>query len=92
MLVSRPSRQKLSTRIVVVKVQHEGDSRLLGFLVEKMTGTLSLEKQDFKDSGVDNPDTPYLKGVVIDSAGMLQEMSLKDVLSPDACERLFSLA
>ena len=90
LLIGRPCKQRLSSRIVVADVRHGGNVRRLGFMVEKMTGTVKFENDAFLSSGVVNPGTPYLHEVVIDDAGMAQDIRLEEVLDNTAYELLFS--
>ena len=79
MALGQPSRESLSTRIVVVR--YEGE-RLLGLLAEKAVDTARYEEADFRDPGVDGE--PYLGRVITDpQGGITQRVELARLLTPE---------
>ncbi|MEI8233402.1 MAG: chemotaxis protein CheW [Verrucomicrobiota bacterium] len=77
--LGQPSRESLSTRIVVVR--YEGEC-LLGLLAEKAVDTARYEEADFHDPGVSAE--PYLGPVVTDpQGGIIQRVELARLLTPE---------
>ena len=89
-LLSRPAHPALSTRLVLVRhPDGSGGERLLGFIVEKATGTIQLDPTDFSDSGVANDGTPCLGPVVVDPKGLIQWIEPQKLLSESVRDALF---
>jgi len=81
---------RLSSRIVVVKLAVPGQEvRNIGLLLEKATEILKLDETEFTESGLENPQAPYLGRVTMDGQGMLQLISLENILSIMDIELLF---
>lgn len=85
LLLGRPAKTSMSTRIVIVTYPDENGSvtHLLGMIAEKATETVRRDPADFSETGVDNPETPYLGPVAADAGGLLQWIQA-DRLLPDA--------
>lgn len=85
LLLGRPAKTSMSTRIIIVYYPDEnGETKhLLGMIAEKATETVRRDPADFSETGVDNPETPYLGPVAADTGGLLQWIQA-DRLLPDA--------
>jgi len=77
---------RTSTRLVLVKYR----GQLLGLLLEQASDTLRCDPADFQPYGIDNCDAPYLGPVRQDEAGLLQWLSIDDLLSPAVYALLFA--
>jgi chemotaxis-related protein WspB len=78
----RPAERRLSTRVVIVHYPNgTGDTRLLGLIAEKATGTIRREPGDFVDSGVLNDRAPYLGSVATDTRGLVQRVDIARLLT-----------
>ena len=77
---------RTSTRLVLVNYR----GQLLGLLLEQASDTLRCDPADFQPYGVDNRDAPYLGPVRTDEAGLLQWLSVDDLLSPAVSALLFA--
>ena len=77
---------RTSTRLVLVNYR----GQLLGLLLEQASDTLRCDPADFQPYGVDNRDAPYLGPVRKDEAGLLQWLSVDDLLSPAVSALLFA--
>jgi chemotaxis-related protein WspB len=90
MLLARPARRILSTRIVLVR-QPDGKSgeRLLGLIVEKAIRTLRRDPAGFTDGGVTNDNAPCLGPVATDPQGVIQWIDPGKLLSDEVREVLF---
>jgi chemotaxis-related protein WspB len=86
--LGRPARQRLSTRIVVVRYPDGGD-HLLGLIAERASETLRREPSDFSDSGVTSEAAPYLGPVTRDGRGLVQRVEVERLLPAAVRERLF---
>src|SRR3954471_20480377 len=59
--LGRPAERRLSTRIVLVHHEDDdGERRLLGLIVERVTQTVRREETDFVPSGVTSEGAAYL--------------------------------
>ena len=86
MTFGSPAVARTSTRLVLVNYR----ARLLGLLLEQASDTLRCDPADFQPYGVDNRDAPYLGPVRKDEAGLLQWLSVDDLLSPAVSALLFA--
>ncbi len=76
------SKAYLSTRIMMVNYPRpDGTTRCIGLMAERVIETMDRDEADFKDSGLQSGDAPYLGGIILDKKGLIQRLSL---------ERLFS--
>ena len=77
---------RTSTRLVLVNYR----GQLLGLLLEQASNTLRCDPADFQPYGLDNRDAPYLGPVRKDEAGLLQWLSVDDLLSPAVSALIFA--
>jgi chemotaxis-related protein WspB len=93
LLIGRPATRRLSTRIVVV---HYGDgvesAELLGLIVERATRAEPHDAADFAHTGVASPQAPYLGGVTVHAAGMVQLIDVNRLLPASLRALLFRQA
>jgi len=90
MALGVPAREQLSTRIVLVDYPDgRGGTRLLGLLAEQVTETLRRNPEDFRDTGVDLPQAPWLGPVASDEGGLVQRVEVEQILLPEVRELLF---
>lgn len=75
------SQERLSTRIILVNCQDNGQSRLLGLVAEKTTETLRRTEADFTESGVTVEGARWLGPVTRDDRGMIQRVEVQALLS-----------
>ncbi|WP_211465177.1 chemotaxis protein CheW [Collimonas silvisoli] len=91
--LGRPAQRRLSTRIALVHYPAPGpDSRLLGLVLEKASETMRREPSEFRDSGLDHGDAPYLGPVTEDARGLIQLVRIQDLLPPAVRAQLFPTA
>lgn len=76
------------TRIIIVSGLARG---LLGLLAETVLDTFR-PGTEFGDSGLHNPATPYLDGVIFTEDGMIQRLNLADLLPATLRDTLFAPA
>ena len=85
-----PSRQRLSTRLVLVNYPLEsGGRRILGLIAEHATETVRLEPTDFLSVGVTVDEAPYLGPVAKDERGLIQWIEVKKLLPESVRGSLF---
>ena len=90
MMLGRPSRTRLSTRIVLVKYRDPAaNGHLLGLIAEHATETIRLDAADFVASGVSDGRAPYLGPVATDPRGIIQWIAVDALLSESVREVLF---
>jgi len=79
--LGRPAHDRLSTRLVLVHYPAPaGELRLLGLIVEKATEFLRSAADDWCDSGVATPGTPYLGPVLHHERGLIQQVRVSELL------------
>lgn len=87
------SRDKTSTRIVIVEYQGTADIYapvyLLGLILEQATDTLRCLPEDFHDYGIDHAESPYLGPVLQHTQGLIQRITINQLLPQDVHDRLF---
>ncbi len=90
LLLGRPSRRLLSTRLVLVHYPDENrQTRLLGLIAEDATETVRRPDTDFVASGVTIEDAPYLGPIATDARGIVQLVDVSTLLPPSVREVLF---
>ena len=88
LMTAQASRNRISSRIVLVDYHHENEAHhLLGLLIEKITETMRVPDQAFTHSGVTTHDTPFLGDIAIHNEIMIQIIDIKRVL-PEAVKTL----
>jgi chemotaxis-related protein WspB len=87
----QPSRERLTTRIIVIKhTDAQGSHQALGLIAECVTQTLRKEVKDFLGSGVSLPAAPYLGPLLMDGLGPIQWLHAEHLLSEPIRELLAS--
>ena len=86
-----PATSRTSTRLVLVhyRVDNVGARHTLGLILEQATDTLRCAITEFKEYGLDNRQAPYLGPVREDERGLLQWISVNDLLNDAVRELLF---
>ena len=86
MTFGQASVARTSTRLVLVSYR----GHVLGLMLEQASDTLRCDPAEFQPYGVDNHDAPYLGPVRKDHLGLLQWLSVDDLLSPAESALLFA--
>jgi chemotaxis-related protein WspB len=87
LMLGRPSRQRLHTRLIVVSYDDEGGAkRLLGLIAERVTKTLKRASDDFSASGL---ALPHVGAVATDEEGLSQRIEIGQLL-PASVRNLLS--
>ena len=87
----RPSRELLSTRLIVVRFDDPtGRPQLLGLIAEHATGIMRRAESDFVATGVKVGGTPYLGPVLMDSQGVIQLLHAQHLLTESMRELLLA--
>ena len=91
LILGRPARSRLSTRIVIVHYADNGGTvNLLGLIAEKATETLRRAPSDFQASGVVNGEAPYLGPITHDARGLIQWIEVNQLLPVPVRQLLFA--
>lgn len=91
LFLNRPSKKKLSSRIVFVNVNKPGiDEKIVGFLVEKATETIKVDEDSFISSGIHNKDLPFMGPVVSDNQGLITRILPDEIFNEIDNDLLFS--
>lgn len=86
-MLGRPARRRLHTRIILVHyTEDSGATHLLGLIVEKVTDTQQRQPTDFSPSGV---KVPHLGPVATDRHGLAQRIEVNQLLPASVRELLF---
>ena len=86
-MLHRPARPRLHTRIILVQYPNDGGAtQLLGLIAEKVTNTVRRESTDFSTSGV---TVPYLGAVASDDEGWAQRIRVRELLPGPLRQLLF---
>lgn len=90
LMTAQASRNRISSRIVLVDYQHENEAHhLLGLLIEKITETLKIPDHDFTSSGVVTHEAPFLGDIAIHNEAMIQVVDIRRVLPESVKSLLF---
>lgn len=90
LLGERPARSLLSTRIILVKAPDSGsEERLLGILAERATETLSCRKEELQPPGITVEDAQYLGEILPLPGGLVQHVTLTNILSDELKSMLY---
>jgi len=85
-----PSRSRMGTRIFMVKYpMAAGESHHLALIAEHVTDTMRRKPEDFRAPGVVTAYAPYLGDVVPDRSGIVQMVTLKELLPEGIRKYLF---
>jgi chemotaxis-related protein WspB len=73
-----PSKMRLNTRIIIISApQSEGHQQCMGLIAERVIETTDKNATDIKITDIVDHNAQYLKGMVIDSKGMIQLVNLE---------------
>jgi chemotaxis-related protein WspB len=75
--LGEPAVRRTSTRVVLAQYR---DGRCLGLILEHVSDTLRCDPAEFKHYGLDNPHARYLGPVREDAQGLLQWISVNELL------------
>lgn len=90
LLLGRPSRPLISTRIAMVEYRHAHASYRLGLLLERAVETFRADATAFQESGLRTPETPCLGPVLVEPDGVtVQWVSVDALLDERVRVRLF---
>lgn len=90
LIAERPSRQSLSTRLVIIGYPDAtGERRPLALIAERATGTFDREPSEFVDSGITHEGSAYLGPIASDGEGLLQWIDVARLLPAAVRDTLF---
>lgn len=91
--LSRASHRVMSTRLAQLDYRdRQGVSRRLGVIIERATSTLRAPNDAFEPAGVATPEAPFLGAVLRRDDGVIQRITINDLLPTDVSDRLFAEA
>jgi len=89
-ILGRAAQRRLNTRIVIVSYPGTHDvPHTLGLIAERATTTVRLNPAQFKESGVSNGETACLGPVARDAQGLIQWLTVPQLLPPALRNVLF---
>jgi chemotaxis-related protein WspB len=83
----QPAAERLSTRILVLRLEGTGGSRLVGLIAEHATSMFRKRAEDFVDTGLTSGAAPYFGPVLLDEHGVIQWIQEQKLL-PEKLRRL----
>ena len=86
LLEGRPARLLLSTRVILVDYAPE---HLLGLVAERATETVCCREEDWLPAGVKAEGAPYAGPILRHEDGMIQRVTVEELLAPAVRETLF---
>jgi chemotaxis-related protein WspB len=87
LLAGRPARLLLSTRVILVDY---AETHLLGLVAEHATETVACRDEDWLPAGVAVEGAPYLGPILRHEDGMIQRVTVEELLAPAVRETLFA--
>lgn len=79
-LASRPALHRFNTRIVMVRCEAGGETRLLALIAERATETMRRDPADFRDPGVKAATPPDVWPVALDPGSPVYCMDVNRLL------------
>jgi chemotaxis-related protein WspB len=90
LMQQRACADSFTSRIVLVNFPLEdGGHRLLGLLAEQVTDTSEMDAAGFSATGLRMADTPWLNTAAHTAEGLVQQISIGDLLPPAVQAQLF---
>ena len=86
MVYGRPSEDKISTRIIIVRIGDDRLMRRIGFLVEGVLDTKKYEEGKFSATGLNLANGEYLGRVINDDDIIMQELDLNSLVFAEAAD------
>jgi len=89
--LGQPARERLSTRIILVRYTSADDrEQLVGLIAEHATEMMRRDERDFVDSGIRAGSAPYLGPVIMDEKGVIQLVRAQFLLAENLRDLLFA--
>jgi chemotaxis-related protein WspB len=89
-ILGRAAHCRMSTRMVIASCPGVDDApHPLGLIAERATATVQLEAAQFNQTGVSPGETPYLGPVARDARGLIQWLTVPQLLPPSVRDVLF---
>jgi chemotaxis-related protein WspB len=89
LLQGRACPDRMSTRIMLVRIKGAGSAALVGLRAEQATETLKVRDQDLVSPGIPVSEAPYLGNIINDSRGMIQCVQVEHLLPKSLLDSLF---
>ena len=90
LLTGRPSRQVLSTRILLVSLEATRGAGpvLFGVMAEHATETLECNRAEFQPAGINGVAVPFAGDILVRPDGLLQELRVDRMLTAELHQQL----
>jgi chemotaxis-related protein WspB len=89
-MTDRPSRARVSTRIVVVR--YDASDRMIALIAERATETVRIDRAQFQSSGVALESAPYLGAVASVGGALIQWVEPSRLIPENVRDALFRRA
>jgi chemotaxis-related protein WspB len=91
LILGRPARERLNTRIILVNYADDtGQNRLLGLIAEQATQVVRRDRKDFVESGLRLGAAPYLGPMLLDEHGIVRWVREERLLPDNVRNSLFA--
>jgi chemotaxis-related protein WspB len=94
LFTGKEAQKLLSTRIIIINYFKPGESshtgHLLGFIAERVTETISSDRNEMQQSGISNLKTRYLGDFAKTESGTLQQIIPEHILPEELQLMLFN--
>jgi len=87
----QPAQQHLGTRIMVMSVPYQQQTRRIGLLAEQVTHTRRSSQLQFEDLGIQMKDSPWLGQVAYDDGSLIQMLEPEALWTDELCQLLFDI-
>ena len=90
LLTGKPHHKVLTTRIILIKYQHNGSApKLLGLIAERVTETVQINSDAIQSSGIRLQHAPYLSDVSKHQDNVIQLIEANALLTDEVHHMLY---
>ena len=90
LISGKPSQPLLSTRVILVNYTSPDNHHTLGLVAERVTETMVFREEDFKPPVIESDTTRYLGDIMTTEDGMIQRITIENILPEYLRKILFS--
>jgi len=88
LLVNRPTRQLLSSRIILTRPTISGGARFVGLLAEQVTEASKIPDDEFSDTGLKGDQSIFVDKLAVRPEGLVQHINVDLLLPTEVKEML----
>jgi chemotaxis signal transduction protein len=87
LLANRPTRQLLSSRIILTRPSISGGARFVGLLAEQVTEASKIPDSEFTDTGLKGDESIFVDKLAVRPDGLVQHINV-DLLLPQEVKEM----